>query len=292
MRIFITGANGFIGRHLVPLLDKHQLLAIGREQANFSGRNISYIRANLADPASWEDRLEEFAPEACIHLAWQGLPDYSFEACLKNFDMSARLFDLLTLKGCKTIFVAGTGWEYGDAQGAVKEEDSPGKMSLFASFKTALRLVGENLAAQRKVNFIWGRLFFVYGPGQRDTSLMPSCYRSFVKGECPAVKNPDAVCDFVHVADAASAIKALIETKNTNGTFNIGSGSAAKVSQVCDYVAQALKAANSLPDKKDSSDKSNGFWADISLINGKTGWKPQTSLRKGVEEMMRELGRK
>ena len=288
MRIFITGSTGFIGRQLVPLLGQHELLLIGSREACFSQSNISYIRADLADPVSWEKEVENFAPDACIHLAWKGLPDYSFKACLENFDMSTRLFEFLSLKGCKKIFAAGTCFEYGTLQGAVKEGDSSQNLSLFASFKAGLRLVGESLAAGREIDFIWGRFFFVYGVGQRETSLIPSCYSSLAGGRQPAVKNPKAVCDFIHVADVASAIKALIETEGTRGTFNIGSGLATEVSRVCGYVAQALRAKYEISGAGNLSEGS-GFWADISLINARTGWKPRISIQKGVEDTMLEL---
>lgn len=288
MRILITGATGFIGKHLVPLLTRHQLLLLGRKEAHFSQGSVSYVRGDLADLASWKKQVEDFAPDACIHLAWKGLPDYSFASCLENFNISARLFEFLGLNGCKKIFAAGTCWEYGNLQGVVKEEGSSKELSLFASFKTSLRLVGESLAVQRRVNFIWGRIFFVYGPGQRGTSLIPSCYSSLAIGQHPVVKNPKAVCDFIHVADVAAAIKALIETEGVCGTFNIGSGFATEVVRVCHYVAQALKIEDKLSDGSDFSDR-EGFWADISLISNKTGWKPQIPFQRGVEETIQEL---
>lgn len=288
MRILITGATGFIGKYLVPLLNRHQLLLLGRKEAGFSQKGVSYVRADLADIASWNKQVNDFSPEACIHLAWKGLPDYSFESCLENFNISARLFEFITLKGCKKIFSAGTCWEYGNLQGVVKEGDSPGELNQFASFKTSLRLVGECLAVQQKVNFIWGRIFFVYGPGQRKTSLIPSSYSSLVNGQRQVLNNPRAVCDFIHVADVAAAIKALIETEGIRGIFNIGLGSATEVSRVCHYVAQALKIKDNLSNGSYLSDR-DGFWADISLIGSKTGWKPQIPIDRGVDETIREL---
>lgn len=288
MRILITGATGFIGKYLVPLLNQHQLFLLGRKEASFSQKGVFYLRADLADIGSWGKQVNDFSPEACIHLAWEGLPDYSIESCQENFNISTRLFEFITHKGCKKIFSAGTCWEYGDLRGAVKEEDLSGKLNQFASFKTSLRLAGERLADQRKINFIWGRIFFVYGPGQRNTSLIPSCYRSLVNGQHQVLKNPGTVCDFIYVTDVAAAIKSLIETEGIGGIFNIGSGHATEVGYVCHCVAQTLKVKYDLPDSGDLTDK-DGFWADISLISGRTGWKPQMSIDRGVDETICEL---
>jgi nucleoside-diphosphate-sugar epimerase len=291
MRILITGATGFIGKYLIPLLVRHQLLLLGAEEARFFQENISYIKADLAEPETWEKKVEDFAPEACIHLAWKGLPDYSFACCLENFNLSTKLFEFLALKGCKKIFAAGTCWEYGSLRGTVKEDDTSDELSLFASFKTSLRLVGESIARYGKVDFIWGRIFFVYGPGQRETSLIPSCYASFASGKAPAIKNPKAACDFIHVIDVAEAIKSLIEAEGVSGTFNIGSGCATEVASISNYIAQTLKVKDKLFGGGDSSEK-EGFWADLSLITSRTSWRPQISLKRGVEETILELRKK
>ncbi|MFA5117965.1 MAG: NAD(P)-dependent oxidoreductase [Candidatus Omnitrophota bacterium] len=288
MRIFITGATGFIGSHLIPLLSQHTLLLLSRKQEHSAQQNVSFVQADLSEREKWEKRLFDFAPDACIHLAWKGLPDYSLEACLENFDLSARLFESLGTLGCKKVFSAGTCWEYGAIEGLAKENHVPAGLSRFAAFKTALRIVGESLSQEKSFDLIWGRIFFVYGPGQRESSLIPTCYSSFLKGREPAVKNPRAACDFVYVCDVALAIKALIETEGLRGIFNIGSGKLTPVSSVCECVAAVLGCRGNDGINKESGDKC-GFWADITALTVKTGWKPLMPLEKGIEETIREL---
>ena len=121
MRIFLTGATGFIGYHLVPLMKHHQLLLVGQHEENFSGAaNLKFIKNDLKNFDRWKEEVEEFSPEACIHLAWSGLPDYSLSRCTENFDISIQLLGFLTHIGCKRIFVAGTCWEYGGIQGQAR----------------------------------------------------------------------------------------------------------------------------------------------------------------------------
>jgi len=287
MRIFVTGASGFIGRHLIPLLDQHQLLLMGRQDKCFSAPHISYVRGDLADAATWVKVVEDFAPEACIHLAWLDLPDYSLLKNLENFNLSVRLFEFLRRQECKKIFVAGTCWEYGALEGQLKENAVPQTMNLFASFKTALREVGENLAREAGIHFIWGRIFFVYGAGQRTTSLIPSCYRALKEGHPPQIDNIHALRDFIHVSDVVAAIRALIETSGVLGVFNIGSGIPSKVGDVCRLVAQSLGREGIL--SEGSLAKERGFWADVSKLKERTNWKPEISLSQGVEATVRHL---
>ena len=185
MRIFLTGASGFIGRQLVPLMGHHQLLLVGRHEVNFRGTNYKFIKNDLKSLENWKSQVEEFSPEACIHLAWSGLPDYSFSKCRENFNINLQLLNLLTHTGCKRIFFAGTCWEYGENQGKMSETFQSDYQNLFASFKTAVRLIGERLAKTNDINLIWGRIFFVYGPGQRSNSLIPSCFQAFKIGKTP-----------------------------------------------------------------------------------------------------------
>ena len=86
----------------------------------------------------------------------------TLSTCLKNFNTSITLYDLLRKVGCKIIFNAGTCWEYGDLTGQVSESDVPGNMQFFASIKTSLRISGQSIFAYEGINFIWGRFFFVY----------------------------------------------------------------------------------------------------------------------------------
>jgi UDP-glucose 4-epimerase len=288
MRILLTGGCGFIGKHLLPLLDKHQILMFGRRDFEGNHNNVSYIKGNLSNLSEVEEKIVAFSPEACIHLAWEGIPDYSFSTCLKNFNATIRLFDLLSRIDCKTIFGAGTCWEYGNLNGQVKESSVPSNMNLFASMKSGLQLSGQSIFNSHTTNFIWGRIFFIYGPGQREKSLIPSCFQTFKTDKIPELKKPNAINDFIYVQDAAKAIVKIIEAQNISGVVNIGSGKPTKVMDVCKTIAEKMDISYNLPASKQNKE-TMGFWADLSKIGQQTGWVPEVSLEDGIQMTLASL---
>lgn len=281
MRIFVTGCSGFIGSYLLPLLVRggHEVLSLGRGAGTPGAPRV--LRGDLYEADSYRAELVRFRPDCAIHLAWGGLPDYSLGNCRRNLLAGIDLFEALGQAGCKRIFAAGTCWEYGKLTGAVKESEQGVETGIFAAFKIALHAIGQSCCQADGSRFIWGRPFFVYGPGQRASSLIPSCYRSLSAGSAPAINNPMAVNDFVHVADVADAIRALVESDEASGTYNIGTGRPAAVWEVVNAVAASLGLPPVYQDMPPAS--MTGLWADTGRLEA-FSWRPAMTLEAGIAQ--------
>jgi dTDP-6-deoxy-L-talose 4-dehydrogenase (NAD+) len=283
MRIFVTGASGFIGRHLCDALEGHELLALMRQPRQLPA-NVRQLQGDLFEPTAWRDAVKDFAPEGCIHLAWSDLPDYSLAPSRKNFEAGLDLLQMMKEIGCPRVVVAGTCFEYGNLPGLVSEEQVPKTQGLFAAFKSAQRVVGNSLLANSSTQLIWTRLFYVFGRGQRPTSLIPSCIAALMAGKKPDIRNPDAVADLVHVEDVAGGLAALITASGVEGTYNIGSGVGSRVRDAANLVARLLGQQDVYPP---SQEPGQGFWADMQRLRQDCGWTPKVSLEEGIARTLR-----
>lgn len=280
MRLFITGGTGFVGRWLCRALDGHSLLVLTRQPAEARLPSPCQIVAGDLDgiPA-WEDTLRRFRPQVCVHLAWEGLPDYSLAACMRNFQAGLKLFQALHNVRCSRVVVAGTCWEYGSLTGCVNEDQIPDTLGLFAAFKTAQRLAFESLLASTGAELLWARPFFIYGPGQRTTSLIPSVFRALEAGRVPQIQNPDAINDFVFVEDVARGLVTLATGSVSPGTYNLASGQPSRVRDVVNLIARLMNSHEIYPPETQAG---SGFWADLTRTKRECGWQPRITLEEGI----------
>lgn len=290
MRIFITGGTGFIGSHLVPklLARKHKLLLLSRKKTEKSGKSISLIKGDLKNINGWKNRLKKFRPDAVVHLAWEGLENYDFSAgvSLGNMTNSLNLISAAAELGCKKFLSIGSCWEYGNGEGPLKESDPlspPAHVPDFVIAKRTIQAMGEQIALQNRMQLLWPRLFFSYGPGQKNRTLIAHLVRSFKNGIVPEIKNKSGANDFVYIDDVVEAlVKILEKSKKPSVIYNIGSGRLTSVAEVVKEVYGNLN----LPAPKWCLKKSRpqGFCANISKIRKEIGWMPKTGISKGVEK--------
>ncbi len=286
MRVLLTGASGFLGRRVLPLLGDHQVLCLSREPGRVPRtRGVEGLQADLGSDGEWVGEVARFQPDWCLHLAWEGLPDYSLARCRMNLDAGIRLVDAVAQAGVTRMVVAGSCWEYGRAAGAVAETHFPVEPGVFAATKLALQTVLESAARSAGFEHRWARVFFVYGPGQRPTSLMPSVRAACREGRAPDIREPATLQDFVHVDDVAAALVALLSTKGESGVFNVGSGEPTSVGEVANLVADYYQRPRPFPHVP----AGGGFWADMHRTTSVTGWRAGIPMADGITRTLHAL---
>jgi UDP-glucose 4-epimerase len=274
---------------LLELLPGHDVLCLTQDTERLRAWPfVTAVQGSLQEPDRWRAELKDFDARACIHLAWEGLPDYSLDRCRRNLDASVRLFDAVASAGLEKIVVGGSCWEYGAATGAVRESQALGDCNVFAATKNALRTVLESVAAEHRFDYCWARIFFVYGPGQRAASLVSHCHAAFAAGNVPEIRNPKDVQDFVYVDDVARGLFALTQSTLESGIYNLGTGQPISIAEIVNMIAahygfEPIYAGPS---------RDGGFWSDTAKTRAAAGWVAQTPLADGIAATLRSLDEK
>ena len=285
MKVVLTGASGFIGTPALEQLLRqgHDVMALSRQKsvpdAHAGNSRLIWHSCDLAEPKSWIQAARDFSPEGCLHLAWEGIPDYGLDQSLRNLTMGAKLVDELIQSGCRHYVISGSCWEYGKISGLIREDMDSVEPGVFAASKNALRGIAEALCGAEGTSLAWARVFYPYGPGQKSVSLLPTVCRAIAEGHHPVLNTPSAANDFLYVDDAAEALLLLLE-KKARGIYNIGSGKPEAVGKMADILLGF--AGKSSAFNLTEASAANGFWADISKLKA-LGWEPRTSLEEGVK---------
>ena len=297
MNILITGASGFIGKRLCPvLLEKgHTIIALERAPNAILSRDIkNYIRIPYTLGEELPEQIISLEPDVLIHLAWDGIPDFSEISCINNLKSQVSFFNSIKqLTHLKKIISAGSCKEYGSHSGACKELSSSHPIDFFSWAKLTLSDYIGLISEQNNISCIWLRIFYVYGPGQRSDALIPSIIQSLRLNKEPAIKTPFAANDYIFIDDVVTGFINAIEYGDGIDIFNLGSGRLTTVKEIVDMVKSEVEKNTSHDEKNtfiyDEKSTYQGIYADLSHSNSKLNWLPQTSLRDGIRLTLSEL---
>jgi nucleoside-diphosphate-sugar epimerase len=295
MNIFISGATGFLGKHILKKISKenYNILATSRKEHKdtYVQKNVDWVFGNLNDLDFLKTKLIEFNPDITIHLAWNGIPDYSEATSKNNLDNSISLFNLIISNtNCKKILVSGSCWEYGKTHGVCKENDLVNINSYFNWAKYSLYRYLSIKCAENNIDYNWFRIFYVYGMGQRDSALIPTLIESINKNKRPLIHNPLNKNDFIFIDDVVKVFSKAIKKSLPSGVYNLGSGSSSSVYDISLIVEQELLSSKRISSKileNGSNDEAINFWADMETTLNKLNISELTSLNSGITKLIR-----
>lgn len=231
MRVMVTGATGFVGQHVTTkLLDRgHSVVAIARDEKRAREMpwfdRVEFIQCDLHDNFQPLFQLE-CLPEAIVHLAWSGLPNYrDFFHIGKNLPADLAFLETAVKSGVPHLLVAGTCLEYGMQYGPLTEEMETSPTTPYGFAKDALRKSLQLLQKERPFALQWMRLFYMYGEGQNKNSLLAQLDRAIDEGR-PVFNMSigNQLRDYLSIQEVAENFAFALEKPQLEGVINCCSG--------------------------------------------------------------------
>lgn len=284
-KVLVTGGEGFIGRHVLrPLRDRNfeiHLLARRRGEE----RGIFLHSGDLFEEEGLTSLINELRPTHLLHLAWYTFPGNYWSAAenLRWVWGSLRLIDRFISAGGSRVVAAGTCAEYDWSEGpCVEGKTSEIPRSLYGVCKKELGSLVSQAAGHLNFSAAWGRIFHLYGPGEKRVRLVPSLVVPLLNGQAAMCSDGEQVRDFLFVADVASALVALLDSAVT-GPVNIASGEPIRLKDVARRIAAKTQSMDRLRVDNNPLNEITSITANVDRLRHEVGWRPDYTLDEGLD---------
>lgn len=289
MKIFVTGATGFIGSVFCRLAQQrgHQVAGLfNPAQALPAQATITWLPGRLNALPLRE--LTEFQPEVCVHSAWISTPGEYLESPLNEQHLcwSEELVQQLPKLGIRHFVGVGTCLEYqpGDAR-LVEDVASTSDATAYARGKNAFRKSLFAEAGRAGFTACWGRVFYPYGVGEHPARLCTSLIQKFKRGEKLTLKTPASTKDYIYIDDLAAAMLTTVE-KKFQGTINWGTSEGISVRQIADTVAGMMGCPELVDEVSPPQVDPLGYVVADSTKLRNLGWRPEVDLATGIKRLL------
>ncbi len=225
MKIFITGATGFLGYHIATIAvnEGHQVMCLRRSTSVSLFEQIveDQIIWLDKDDRDWKQKLHRFAPEVLIHCAWGGVrgggrDDKNIQQ--NNIYLSKELFEAYPYK---QIISIGSQAEYGYYTNIVSEEHPLNPENNYGSAKLKVLKELETYAKAHDMEWQWLRIFTVFGEKQK-AGLIYGFAKKCLNGDKSFETSPGLQeYSYLYSFDFAKAIMQVVDQKGKSGVYNL-----------------------------------------------------------------------
>jgi nucleoside-diphosphate-sugar epimerase len=286
VKILVTGASGFIGRHLCRRLlrDGHDIHATSRRVMFDRGSGLTWHLADFSDLAAASRVIGAVRPDIVYHLAGAvgASPDFSlilptFQSLLTS---TVNLLVAAQDHDCRRIVLCGSLTEP-SLDGDMVTPQAP-----YAAAKWAAAGYARMFYSLYDTPVVMLRPFMTYGPGQARTKLIPSVTLSLLRREPPRLSSGKYSSDWVYIADVIEGFVAAATTPGIEGkTIDLGTGSLVPMTEIVDSLVTIVghdvtPEFGALPDRPGE----NVVTADTATAAEDLGWRAETSLEAGLRK--------
>ena len=296
-RVLVTGAGGFVCRHIVDALlaDGFRVLALDRAfdddlRARWDGRATLITAEADTPPTQPFDALVHGAALTATPQAAGLTPVAHLQA---NLSPALALMDRPTRR---SIFISSSGvYRQTAPEQRITEDLPPDPLGMYAVAKRSIELATETLRAQHGRDVLTVRLGNVYGPGERirDTRPNVSTAGQMVHDGLTAgvitVHNPDERRDWTYAPDIGRAVVALLRAETLNyPLYHVGAGESVTLQQTAEHIAAALPGDVTIVSGDASEPHPRQGTLASERLTPDTGFNDWTPFAAGIRHMIEE----
>lgn len=270
-KVLVTGANGFIGRHVVETLLKRgsNVIAIDKKNNNLPS-DVDFKSVNIFE-SNLKNIYEELdSPDVCIHLAWRDGFVHNSRNHITDLSNHFAFLTQLIDSGLGMLTVMGTMHEVGYWEGAIDSETPCKPLSLYGIAKNSLREALCSYLAGKSCKLHWLRAYYITGDVIHSKNIFSKIYRAAQEGKktFPFTSGRN-LYDFIDVELLAQQIVVASLQSKVTGTINCCSGIPVSLGEKVEAFIKENNLDISLeygafPDREYDSP---GVWGDARLIS-------------------------
>ena len=309
MRVFITGATGFAGSHLVErlLADGHEVLALVHAATSHQGLpdhpRLRPVAGDLLDPAALAAAVQDARPDLIFHLAGQAYPARSWDTpaltLAVNTGGTANILQAAVAYGRPRVVVVTSAEIYGELRPdeLPLTETSPARpRHPYGVSKLAAGELARVYWARYGLPVVEARPFNHIGPRQAPGFVVPDFAAQLAAirlGQQPPVMrvgNLTAQRDFTDVRDVAAAYLRLAEAGRPGEAYLICSGRPVSVQHLLDTLIELAGVAVDVQTDAARLNPSDTpcLYGSNAKIAADTGWRPSISLRQSLADALED----
>lgn len=287
----VTGAAGFVGCNLVECLLEHgcYVYAVVRPGSAHNSRlleseRLKLVYADMSEFGQLTEKIDDTA-DVFFHIAWGG-NRYNFAEQWQNVEATLESLRSAKALGCKCFVATGSQAEYGPQTDLITEETLPHPIDAYGSAKLATCIMSRQLALDLDIEWIWGRIFSVYGKYEPRGRMLPDLIGSLLKGESFSLSAATQYWDYLYSSDCAEALVALAERGKTGEIYNIANGEYRPLKEFTEAIRRIVAPSKFLSYGKEA-DVVYSLQVTGEKLKCDTGWRPIVAFEDGISSMMR-----